>query len=444
MKTRNILFAIALLGNVTCAVAQDVTILHMKDGTTRRYVNGVKGATTIRFYEFSDADAPAPSITTTHGNGYQAEWSVSEVWHIDGKYVVGVNWEDDVAANFQARHGLCFGTKPNLTIDNCDQKAYAADSGLPIHSMLIGEEAPTNDVLIYTPLEPGMTYYYRTFAEGKAEAGGQEKPVMFYGTERSFRVPRVMADFGYFPTPQGTEAAMAAFAAHFPADVTPPTWEQIEPLWNLWRASDEGQQTDISASVTTETFDDGTGYRINSIPDEFYTWIVSREIVIDAWDGIAELSQATDANGETIDTWSPELISNVDASWGVPGNRYVRFVPLRNSINHHVVYRSNEVVPGTPYEVTIVFAPETVDPEPLPTKVRVTANAIGSTKSETLMNSTDIPADVTTTMQVAEKYSVSSAGIDLKIDTRVSSSSASTQYNRIVRIAEIRLKPVLE
>ena len=35
MKTKSILFAIALMGSMTCSLAQDVTILHMKDGTTR-------------------------------------------------------------------------------------------------------------------------------------------------------------------------------------------------------------------------------------------------------------------------------------------------------------------------------------------------------------------------------------------------------------------------
>ena len=30
------------MGNMTCSVAQNVTILHMKDGTTRRFTNGTK------------------------------------------------------------------------------------------------------------------------------------------------------------------------------------------------------------------------------------------------------------------------------------------------------------------------------------------------------------------------------------------------------------------
>ena len=42
MKTRTILLIIAFMGCFTDVVAQDVTILHMKDGTTKRYTNGEK------------------------------------------------------------------------------------------------------------------------------------------------------------------------------------------------------------------------------------------------------------------------------------------------------------------------------------------------------------------------------------------------------------------
>lgn len=465
MKTRNILFVIALIGSMTCSLAQDVTILHMKDGTTRRYTNGIKEATNIRFYEYAPSETETPHFETTHDNGYQATWDVNQVWTIDGKYVVGLFWQSDIPNNFQARHGVCFGTKPGLTVDDCDNKTYATDlDGYPgCHYMVIGEKwkkymemtinvenkeplfyiYDENNNRIITPLELGQTYYYRTFAECQVEENGQQKTIVMYGTERSFKVPKLMADFGYANPARFSLDALEAFAKYFPEGVTAPTWEQMESLWNLWLSTDEAKQIDLSADISSMTFDDGQGYTINRIPDEFYTWMINREIYIDPLDGIFEVSQSQ--NSRTLElepTITPRLVSNVDASWGVPDNKYVRFEQNKTTINHSVTYRSNEAVAGVPYDIIIVFAPETVESEQLPTKVRVSANAVGDNTSDDLVDSKEIPADKTTAIQVANEYSVNSMGIDLKIGTRVSSAELrQKRFDRNMRIAGIRLIP---
>ena len=319
MKTRTILLIIAFMGCFTDVVAQDVTILHMKDGKTKRYTNGVKGATSIQFFDYAPAKTYAPDYTSKHENDYVAEWNVNQVCQIDGEYVVGLFWEDNVPSNFKAISGVLFGTAPGLTLDNCQEKQYATDAYVQYrysgylsvvtdehtHYMWIGnkikkpmsmsfdeqrfESYDTIANFIRTPLEVDHTYYYRTFSEGKALVGGEEQTVVFYGEERSFRVPRIMADFAYYPYPCATDKALATFAAaHLPDSIAVPTWKQWEPLWNLWRATDEGKNYDFSADITTEKFDDGTGYRLNRIPDEFYTWIANREIVIDPFD-VAEI-----------------------------------------------------------------------------------------------------------------------------------------------------------
>ncbi len=465
MKTRNILFVIALIGSMTCSVAQDVTILHMKDGTTRRYTNGIKEATNIRFYEYAPSETETPHYETTHDNGYQATWDVNQVWTIDGKYVVGLFWQSDIPNNFQARHGVCFGTKPGLNVDDCDNKTYATDlDGYPgCHYMVIGEKWKKNMEMtinvenkepsfyiydennnrIITPLELGQTYYYRTFAECQVDESGQQKTIVMYGTERSFKVPKLMADFGYANPARFSLDALEAFAKHFPEGVKAPTWEQIESLWNLWLTTDEAKQMDFSADISSMTFDDGQGYTINRVPDEFYTWITNREIVVDPWNDIYAVSQIE--NSQTLElepTITPRLVSNVDASWGVPGNRYVRFEPNKTSVNHSVTYRSDEAVAGVSYDIIIVFAPETVESSQIPTKVNVNANAVGSESSNQLVRSLEVPADKTTNAQVAEKYSITSMGMDLIIRTNTSASELSrNKFNRTMRIAEIRLIP---
>ena len=468
MKTKNLFLALTLMGSIA-ATAQDVTILHMKDGTTRRYTNGLKETTNISLYEFVPITTFEPAIQTGHENSYSVTWDVNRVWHIGNKWVIGLCWRDDFAVNFQARHGVCFGTKPGLTIDDCGQKEYANDviignDNLSYHYIAVGPTmvSGTDYFKIYddvsnryiyimikmdeeqnhitTPLEAGHTYYYRTFAEAQVEEHGQTKTVVFYNEEHSFRVPYVMADFDYYPYERATEDAMAEFATYFPDDVTAPTWEDIWSLWQKWRNTDEGGA--ISLDITTSEFDDGTGYRLNHVPQEFYTWMTNREVVIDAVDGLYRIDMVANASYDSVYVAIADTIYNVDASWGVPGGKYIRFTPTMQ-LNPGITYRSNELIPGVRYRLQLNFAPETEIENTdstttyfLPTKVRVTVDG------QRLLNNVDISATEVSTFTF-DDISTTSMGLDLKMETRVSSSQIRNgQYNRIMRIAEARLVPI--
>ena len=482
MKTRTILLIIAIMGCFASAAAQDVTILHMKDGTTKRYTNGVKGATSIQFFDYAPAKTYAPDYTSKHENNYAAEWNVNQVCQIDGEYVVGLFWEDNLPSNFKAISGVLFGTAPGLTLDNCQEKMYATDARVQYrssygdlsyvinehtHYMWIGnkikspmlmsideqrfESYDTIANFIRTPLEIDHTYYYRTFSEGKALVGGEEQTVVFYGEERSFRVPRIMADFAYYPYPCATDKALAAFAAaHLPDTIAVPTWKQWEPLWNLWRATDEGKNYDLSADITTEEFDDGTGYRLNRIPDEFYTWIANREIVIDPFN-VLEIPRVYDSTvKDSVYTMTLSYIENVDEKWGIPGGKYIRFEPLITTMNQSITYRSKEVVPGVRYKLQMNLAPETGEESEvymLPTKLRV--YSISGDKSDEIdlpgkeaKEGVTIPATETTTIEM-DNFSTTAVGLDLRYQTAVSNAEIRRgQFNRILRIAEMRLTPM--
>ena len=487
MKTRIILFAIALMGGIASAMAQDMIVLHMKDGTTRRYINGVKDTTAIRLYEFMPELQDAGNSATEHENGFNQQWNVTRAWHDDGKYAVAIIWQDDLPANFKARHGLCFGSEPGLTVDHCDSLKYYTYRRYLLRILRNGVEQPDNychymivgqDFKHYynswedgttrydlrfddknfvdATLQPGQTYYYRTFAEVKVQEGGQEKTTYLYGAEKSFRVPRVMGDFAYYPYPQGTKEAMTAFAANFPTDVKAPTWKEVEPLWNLWRATDEGKSIDLSADITTAEFDDGTGYRLNRIPNEFYTWMTKREIVIDAFDGLAEIGNSKDMDYYYSGDFVPYLatadsIDNVDAKWGVPGNRYIRFNPTKTALKVLVRYSSGEVVPGVHYKMLLNFAPETpaetfvesptLNPS-LPTKVTVTATS--GDVDAVLFEKTEIESSSATTLEVSD-YCPAGMGLSLKYESSVTNVEIRRNlYNRIMRIAQIRLIPLLQ
>lgn len=481
MKTRTILLIIAIMGCFASAAAQDVTILHMKDGTTKRYTNGAKGATSIQFFDYAPAKTYAPDYTSKHENDYVAEWNVNQVCQIDGEYVVGLFWEDNLPSNFKAISGVLFGTAPGLTLDNCQEKMYATDAYVQYrysgylsvvtdehtHYMWIGnkikkpmlmsideqrfESYDTIANFIRTPLEVDHTYYYRTFSEGKALVDGEEQTVVFYGEERSFRVPRIMADFAYYPYLRATDKALATFAAaHLPDSIAVPTWKQWEPLWNLWRATDEGKNYDFSADITTEKFDDGTGYRLNRIPDEFYTWIANREIVIDPFD-VLEIPRVYDSTTkDSVYTMTLSYIENVDEKWGIPGGKYIRFEPLITTMNQSITYRSKEVVPGVRYKLQMNLAPETGEESAvymLPTKLRVYSISGDKTDEIDLPGKEEkggvtIPTTQTTTIEM-DNFSTTAVGLDLRYQTAVTNKEIRYKtFNRILRIAEMRLTPM--
>lgn len=487
MKTKNILLTVAFMACGIGAMAQDVTVLHMKNGTTKRYTNGVKESTSIDFYEHTFGNSFSPDYTTTHENGYSVDWGVNYVTRLNDEDFVGLFWEDKVPANFQAKHGVCFGTKAGLTVDNCEQKVYATDTTVTVgrntgnlsqltndhtHYMWIGPKKEINmtmflehitftttDTLNYimTPLEKGQTYYYRFFSEGQVIEGGQQKTVVFYDDEKSFRVPRVMDDFEYYPYPQGTKEAVEAFAtaAHF-SNI--PTWKQMEPLWNKWRATDEGKSIDLSADITTEEFDDGTGYRLNRIPDEFYTWMANREIVIDPFDW-AEINKAWDSSIiDSIYLATCDSVTNVDEKWGVPGEKYARFSPSWPTTNYKVTYRSNETVPGVRYKLQINFAPETdadadsVSLRPVRVRISVSSGSHSGTNADVLTlnpetgkKSNIIVPTTEATPFVVDSYIMDGLGADLILETYTSNNEIRKGlYNRIMRIAEIRLTPIKE
>lgn len=462
MKKRIFLLSAALMACTLGAIAQDVTILHMKDGTQRRYTNGVKGTTQMRFFEFAPEEQTKSigHVTTSFYNDYSYQWPVTAVWHADKQYTVAVVWSDDIPENFGARRGLCFGTKPGLTIDNCDTLAYYFEASyleeLGIKGMIIGtmnlntltpfyyeplqeELQPqrfTNDNRIPVNLQPGQTYYYRTFAQGYSLQNNEIKPVVFYGEEMSFRVPNVIMDSDYNTYPQFSEEAMAQFATHFPDSVTAPTRAQLEPLWDKWRQTAQGAAYDLTPYISTKTFDDGIGYRLDKIPDEFYDWLIHREVYIDIWNGLIG----------TVSASTPYLVTNVDTSWGVPNNTWICIDPENKSVNPEVIFHSEEVMPGVNYKLQLTFAPETRgdDYSNLPGTVETSylpKYQPGGSISQrvTIFGSTEISGTEVTTL-LSDAFKVSTTGLDLDIRSRVTGRNAST-HTRTLRIAQLRLIP---
>lgn len=464
--------AMAYLAQV--AKAQDVTVFHMKDGTTYRFANGIFNSTNISFWSYVP-DSTVSSYITSHDNGYTVDWNADAVWNVNGQYSVGVCWVDNYPTTQTCRHGLLFGSTPNLTADHCDSlKYYESDYNASmytngrnvdlehVHYTIIGQDKLSTrfientaygmvlylrnvkDNRINAPLEIGKTYYYRTFIEAFVLKDGKRQSEFLYGPEKSFRIPRVMKDFGFFANKETpTDEACATFTRkHINDSLTVLTQNDLEPLWTEWRATDEGGKVDLTTDITSDQFDDGMGYRLNRLPDEFWAWLNRQEIVIDAFDDLKEVSRVKDASGDIVPTVSPEKITDDGATWGIPGGKYIRFTPLWTNTNHSAIYSSMRVVPGVHYRLQINFAPETQyddEDSKLPTLVRVTAN--GST---VLYNQEEVSATTVTTLEVSD-FCSTVMGLDLHIETRATSAQIRTKkYNRIMRIAEIRLTPLPE
>lgn len=460
---RFLLILVALVAGLLSATAQDRTVIQKKNGGKIILTNGVKYSSYIGFWEHRP-NADTISFTTTHNNNYTATWEVSAVEHRDGQYGVGIYWRNNVPSAFNPRYGVCFGTKPGLSVEQCDTVVYYSNVLMNEHRlgidecyMLIGElmltKLDTKDGktigFIYSgdlvnnripvALLPGQTYYYRTFTLADIKENYEDKTVCFYDKERSFRVPSVMADAGYAPEPIPSEEAIQAFAQQYFKGYNAPTWAQLRTLWNLWRASDEGKKTDISDIIISKEFDDGTGYQITSMPDAFYTWMANREVVIDAIKNFVDVNKIVNVQGDSILVANWEQITDVAS---VPGGKYMRFTPTGQG-DITVIYASQEVVAGVAYKLIVNFAPETLstatEQDKLPTVVDIMW--LSGKKKGYIDDLVDVPA--TKASQIEIPVTPTGMGIQLEIKTDVLTSDViENLQNRILRIAEIRMVPV--
>ena len=176
-------------------------------------------------------------------------------------------------------------------------------------------------------------------------------------------------------------------------------------------------------------FDNGTIYSITHIPDEFYTWLTHREIFIDPYDGIVECNYC---NNDWVEVIYP------DASWNVPGGKYVRATPRSATVNPEIKYHCAEVIPGVSYKLQVIFAPETLSEDTLPSKVFV--DLYTNTLANRIIQNEVISAEEVTTLE-ADNIIVLSSGMDVAIRSHVSSKEKK-DYNRVLRVAGIRLIPV--
>lgn len=470
MNKRNILMAGTLLGGMLTAMAQSVAVFHLNNGASDNYgtdiVNGYKmyvwqyqPDTTRNTYAYGDAQVAPYDVLYPYKSGHQ--------------YCMMLGWYESIPASFDIKAGLLVGTKPGISLDNCEWQteglsnfAYNNTTERIYYFAMVGKPYPAigsrfhwgidfyiekEDTLraINTVLEHGKTYYYRTYTKGYYWRNGEQESTIFYGIEKAFRVPNLMEDselmpealYGTvytYPTPE----AWAAFNQHFS---TAPDELVMGRLWARWIETDGGKQWLAGADKQRLQFDDGSLTLVSSIPDSFYQWITSREIIINSIDQIAELSYDVSAQGDTLYHCQPVMVAQVDSKWQLPGNSYMRFDPLVNTTAPKITFNMQEsLIPDMTYKAIVTFAPETRTELSdntnlfLPTKLRIYVLDASNKQSQIGESQYEIPATEKTVVEIGNISGM--AG--LRLNSRVSNSEINKTFNRIMRISEIRLVPV--
>ena len=415
------------------ATAQDMTTIHMKDGSSMSFENGRHNVTNIRLWR----NTGEMTISSVYNNYIQME-------NVDGDYCALLSFNKGYTSpTDNSTLTICVGTTDNLTLESCDFEVPATDldiddrlyfqlgaaDALNKSSWYINSKYKPLPVVDY-PLKKGQTYYWRPVMRVPYMQGGQSKEAIVYDKQAySFRIPLLMAESGLLPLEQcGKDvvypdtAAWSAFYKQYFPDVATDKLTSLGKLWTLWIADHQSEVT-ISQDLT---FDDGVLHLVSAVPDVFYQWIATRDVVINDTTQIIDFARCT---------W--KVINNVDEKWQVPGNSYIKFTSSTATVNPTFTLDASEVVPGMPYMLEIVFAPDTSEENTKPTKLQIKGNYNDGTTGTLGESNYEIAA--TELSRLALPDPVTNL-VSLKIQTNILVNQNS-KYQRVIRLAEVRLKP---
>ena len=433
MKTmkHNIFILLLACFSFMQATAQDMTTIHMKDGSSMSFENGRHNVTNIRLWR----NTGEMTISSVYNNYIQME-------NVDGDYCALLSFDKGYTSpTDNSTLTICVGTTDNLTLESCDFEVPATDLeiGEKLYFQLGAAEMLNKSSwfkmyrplpVVDYPLQKGQTYYWRPVMRVPYMQGGQSKEAIVYDKHAySFRIPLLMTESGLLPIEQcGNDvvypdtAAWSAFYKQYFPDVATDKFTSLGKLWTLWIADHQSEVT-IGQDLT---FDDGVLHLVSAVPDAFYQWIATREVVI---------NDTTQIIGYTLCTW--KFIDNVEEKWQVPGNNYIKFVPSKANANLTFTLDASEAVPGIPYMLEIVFAPDTSEENTKPTKLQIKGNYNDGTTGTLGESNYEIPATQVTRLALADPVTNL---VSLKIQMNILQRQSSI-YQRVIRLAEVRLKP---
>ena len=455
-----------------------------------------------------------------HADGFEGQ--LSDLQRISsGIYLAAMAWQypDDFATWGNATTGLCFGTSKDLTVENCENvfelnvfelnyvhanysmamvgtksvlpaekerymRLRVDDSGYSNKTFSL-EDLYKDNAWFDCNLVPGKTYYYRPFIAVRSFENTGEKvlmepqvsttPTYLYGDVASFRVPKLVTDFGYEEAHDGgyyPQQSLDDFAtAHADHKLTHALYVAgiLRPYLIDYLDTPEARASFDLTNKRVEKCDNGTITIVENIPDAFCTWlekaVVPQEIVVNSLkkvvpnvdDGRSSSSQWT--TYESNMTW--ETVTDVDPSWGVPGNQYMLFQGKFVSRNPMVSFDFSNALPGK-YKIVATFAPNTTIEnieEAIPTKMKVWAYGRGDDGQMEMQyndpHTTALTPGVsdfieasgkeTSTIVICPEYELNCVGFYLKLQVERSTiERMKNLYDNTLRVAEIRLIPVTE
>lgn len=435
---RNIIFVLLALMSAVQAVAQDVTIVHLKDGSILRFPNGMFYQTMVSFLENTPEEV-AKLIKYVRVE--------PETYRDNGEYAILLKVATNSSFRGRTIPSLCISTHPQPTLVNCDM-VVELEKNYSDYYVLLGAVTLLNNQrwdnirnrenasIVDFPLQKGQTYYCRYAMRIPYQQGGQQHEITAYASEDfEFRVPLLMADSGLLPeelcaadvTYPSASAWQTFCQQHFP-QATEAVPDFLTRSWMTWIADHKQEFTDTEDHV----FDDGVLHLVSAIPETFYEWLITREIVLNRPDQVTIIEKGS----------LYQLVTDVDASWGVPGNSYMEFHPETATSNTVVTFDLSELLPDMNYTVEVTFAPETLVENTeenarvfQTTKLRV-YSLLGNDLTRLGESQYEIPATEVTRLTFDDISNITGLSVQVSVLAR-----ESTRFSRILRIAEIRLKP---
>ena len=456
--------------------AQDVLVVHRKDGTVQRFAHGIYAAETSFWGSEADGlpvEALRP-VTNETLPQLGADWQVTDFEkNADDEYSVFIAWDGTAPTALPYR--LCIGTKPGITVETADTSFNVSPSDYstngPNTAIAIGHgrtrplsfwygtlglnyNSQTAVNADYVLLH-GQTYYYRVAASIPIlRNDGGHDTLNVYGPEQHFRIPNLMAEAGIVPKALASDGAVlpsaeawAAFrAAHLPADLGTPSDAALGSLWTEWMQTTEGcaQKLDL----TDIPFDDGVLHLVASVPDVFYTWVATHEVVIVSPDGME--SPMIQVQGKDSAQCRLTLVTDVQPEWQLLTNSYVQVEPIAypqmSNSQSCVIIHTEAVIPGIRYRLTLTLAPVGI---PVPfllltlgeeqnIEAAVAVQEPGTIRNKEFEATADTPAVVTLDDIFGQR---GGARLVLKTNARTTALTRGTESN-ILRIAEVRLTPM--
>lgn len=401
----------------TLVQAQDVYIIHYKDGSTQRIPHGIYPGN-LSFWGDDAEEQGLETLRNQEGQtGYDRGLSQVTDYAKDDAlpthYSIFIALKSDVPTTFPLE--LCLGRQAGVTLEQCDTVLtfQLPDNSLSKrwnHILAFGDfaQAPTlhgtetpwhgpalnqwlSELRYHRlPLVHGQTYYYRTFAHIPVlQSDGHCNITVAYGPELSFRIPDLAEESGTVPPEvvrneqdlPSMEAWQQFLDSNFPGHAGLTSQRGLCELWAEWLQTDEGRSATSDLPCTIHDYDNAKVTFYSTIPTEFAVWMRQHEII---WSEPEDFQVQT-VNVTTSDGYksSPitviEKVDDVNSYWDNPVGSYLRFLPAtpenfyQTTVAAKAFVPLHKVVPGVSYHLSITFAPETdtLNYQALPTPMSI-------------------------------------------------------------------------